>query len=339
MSYAQLLFPYKRSIKDTEADPEEKESLFGKLKSAFGDTDSAFEDPMGTLEDMSDVIVENKDEITGKFGGIGMSQLLVNGQLSTGDVSSYLVNGYAQTMGKTSLIMGYASTSSLVTSLQNGTVNVVQFMTTFSSVSKAYKEFTEDQANKEDTYAGEIITIDMTDTYKGRFMNEIPQRRVSSGEVLSDYVSSKPGEFVLEGIIENERTYSLDEFIELITDNMKRKVPIDAMVDGNLDSNLLISSFSYIRKSITNTLVVTIGLSKFTVGSVEKRNITISPVGTKKSSAVQDINVDSRDKENYGKITETKDLGLAQEFVPGSTASVVNSDVNPASNANIATGA
>lgn len=82
-------------------------NIKNKLTSGWKDGGLSIDNATTLFKNAANLITENKDAIMSKFCGIGLTQLLVNKQITNETALNYLKQGFPKALGMTSVAMGF----------------------------------------------------------------------------------------------------------------------------------------------------------------------------------------------------------------------------------------
>lgn len=299
--YGYLKLPYTK-VKKPEREQKKEQSIMGALKSVVsGD----FSDLDGIASSISKG-VSILDEVNSKFNVVGMTQLLRDGKVSSSDALNYMCTGLAPQLGFTSVAMGYQSVDALKSALSSGNLNVGQF---FSSIGR-FTDYLSEQTTLANINKEQVIFIDLVLAESFTKAAETAERRVQSGQTLTEFVHILPPFADLSCQFIEKVNYSKDEFEWQLDYLINKKMPITIQLGADEYPGYLLTKHNPVKDRPVNGYEYTLNFKKICVGSVETRKINIQSLKVKTAQSINVVrNIYGGDK------TETKkNLGGIKEI-------------------------
>lgn len=274
MSYGAFLIPNNEPKKETNSDSflDSVGKIKDKMMSGLKDGNLSFDNATTVLKNTADLISDNKDALKGKFCGIGLTQLLIDGKMTNKTALGYLTQGFPKALNQTAIAMGFQSVESLKTALQaeNG-VNVSTFITSFEHFGNALKEFNQKEEVRKNVEGFQVIEIDAVLSDSRSYNAETPDRRVQSGQSYQEYIHNLPNTFSIDCLLQNGKRYTPTDFESLILTIRDKKTPIDVILGDDRKRNCVITSFTPNRKD-NDGLSYSVELKQIDVGNVDLIN-------------------------------------------------------------------
>lgn len=284
MTYAKLILPYTPIDQQVNTSPKAKMSLKGKLTSALSKAGNAVKNavknPGQTMSNLGKYLQQNEDTIVNKFSGIAISQLLIDGKVTNKAALDYLFLGAFPALNQTYTALGYTGISQMKTAMQNGTINVGNFVNGFTKTLKAVTDLKNKVKNIESFKEKNIVEIDIVYSHQEEYLSESGDRRVQEGMTWTEFIHNLPETFNLNCGIQDNKRYSIQEFKDILRFLRLKRIPFSIEVDEELIENVILQNFQPIREGATNALDYTLQLKKVKVGTVETADIVILPLPT-----------------------------------------------------------
>lgn len=249
MAYCAILIPQEKT-KEEVKNQSTFEKIKGQLMSGVKDGGFSFDNATTVLGNAADLVMENSDELFNKFAGIGLTQLLSTGEISNETAIGYLTQGLPNALGLTSVSMGFQSVEQMITALQskNG-VNVQQFFSGLTGAGSSLINFFSGQKTREDVEGFDAVEIDAVVSDVRNYSSETPDRRVQSGQTYQEYIHNLPDILNLECYLQNGKTYSGDEFEDILLKLRNRKVPVRIILGDDIKDNYVLTFFKPERRA------------------------------------------------------------------------------------------
>lgn len=290
MTYAQIILPYKLKKTDVNADPETKQSLKGKLTSALKNAPntikSAIQNPGATFDDLGKYM-QTAENMACKFSAIGLAQLMADGKITNQAALDYLFLGFAPTLDKQAVTMGYSSVTQMKDAMLNGSINVGSFVSGFSKVLKGGIDYANTQKSKQKQ--NNILEIDVVFNHNETYQSEAPDRRVENGMSFQEVLHNLAEIYSIDCGLQDGRRYTKQEFKGYLTALRESKMKFDMVIGDERLTNLVLQNFGPTVNGAISGLDYTLELKKVHIGSVELTPITI---GKAPQRVVESVNVD-----------------------------------------------
>ena len=276
MGYCAILIPQKTQTQDKEDNSGLFSELTGKLMSGVSTGGLSFDNVTTVMKNTANLLIENADELTNKFSGIALTQLLTQGKITNETAFGYLTQGFPQALNQTAIAMGFQSVEQLKTALksENG-VNVQQFIKAFENAGTALSNFFLGQKTRENVEGFDVIEIDAVINDARTYSSETPDRRVQSGQTYQEYVHNMPDIISLECFLQNGRNYSSDEFEDIMLNLRDRKVAVNIILGDTTKENYVLTLFNPTREAMDG-YQYSLEFKKIQVGTVQLVPLNIS---------------------------------------------------------------
>ena len=240
------------------------------------------------------ITLQSANEFVQKYA-VGALTNIINGQPITNQtMMDSLFNGLAPALELTAFQTGFNSVMQMKNALCSGNVNIPQFLTGLENG----LQLIQDTNNRIDySKYGDEIVIDLTVEFAQNNITESADRRVESGQIFNEYVHNLPKMLAFRGIVKNNKTYTCDEFCELIDDVKLAQRPFNFRAGNKIYENYVFSRFDPVTQNI-NALEFEAEIKKFTTGTIELVKVNIP----KQNSANKNSNGSNKRKQVANKI-------------------------------------
>ena len=275
MPYCAILIPQENTDKK-EDNSSFVSDLSNSLMSGVTSGGLSFDNVTTVMKNTAKLIVDNADELTNKFSGIALTQLLTQGRISNETAFGYLTQGFPQALNQTAIAMGFQSVEQLKTALksENG-VNVQQFIKAFENAGTALSNFFTGQKTRENVEGFDVIEVDAVINDNRQYAAETPDRRVQSGQTYQEYIHNLPDILTLECFLQNGRNYSSDEFEDMLLNLRDRKIAVNIILGEITKENYVLTLFSPSREAMDG-YQYSLEFKKIQVGTVQLVPLNIS---------------------------------------------------------------
>ena len=237
-----------------KADPKEKTSFMGKVKSAFskaGDSvKNAVKHPGETFKKLGNYMKDNRLKIQGvmttigsKFSGIAVAQALSDGHVTTREALDYLFMGFAPALGIQGSLMGYSGLNQMKEALFDGSIDVGAFVNGFTRTLKGVTDFKDMITHRNTRSSKDIIEIDLTRSHSETYQSEVADRRVQLGMSLNEYCHNMPITFDIQCALQDGKRYSVPEFRAIMEMIRDKKKPVQLVLGDELFDSIMLTSF------------------------------------------------------------------------------------------------
>jgi len=221
MTYAAIQIDYDINTKKILPDMKVEQPIMGKLTSALKSSGRILTNSTSTIKSLARYM---QSVPYNKLNVVALTQLLLNGGITNKDALDTLFLNYAVVFDKLAIAQGFASASQLKTAMSatNG-INVANAITGFQGTLKAITDIKNNKLNKENLKNYKLIEFDATFNDNRTYQSETPDRRVESGQSLSEYIHNMPDVFSLDCQLQDGRRYNKNEFEETLKFIRKKK--------------------------------------------------------------------------------------------------------------------
>jgi len=275
MTYAAIQIDYDINTKKILPDMKVEQPIMGKLTSALKSSGRILTNSTSTIKSLARYM---QSVPYNKLNVVALTQLLLNGGITNKDALDTLFLNYAVVFDKLAIAQGFASASQLKTAMSatNG-INVANAITGFQGTLKAITDIKNNKLNKENLKNYKLIEFDATFNDNRTYQSETPDRRVESGQSLSEYIHNMPDVFSLDCQLQDGRRYNKNEFEETLKFIRKKKTTLTLVMGDDSQYSVVLQNFSPTR-GINNGLAYSLEFKRITVGTIELVPITIKPL-------------------------------------------------------------
>lgn len=247
-----------QDIQDVEA----TEKLGDKLKNGFNkaktSVKNAIQNPTQTIKNLATSITPANitkigstlsntiTDVTTKYSGIALSQLLIDGKITCKSAADYLFLGLAPALNQAGIALGYGGIEQLKNAMLNGSLNVGQFVSGLSKICKGiYEEAKINNLLKEnDNFEDRCIYFDMTTSDSSNMQSETPDRRVEEGNDLSEICHNMPIIYDIQCELQDNKRYSKAEFRRIFRELRDKKTMVTLYLGDEHFNNVILQNFS-----------------------------------------------------------------------------------------------
>lgn len=268
MGYCALLIPQDiTSPKKSIAGIAQK--TCGKLMSGLKSGGLSFSNATSVLKDTANVISEGVDTLTSKFSGIALTQLLVDGKITSDTAFDYFTQGFPQALGMSSVAMGFQSVEQFKNAIKNGNgVNVQQVVKSFQNFGTALSNVAKMDNVRRNVEGFQVVEVDAVIKDERSFEAETPDRRVESGQTYQEFIHNLPKTFNLNCVLQENRNYSSDDFEGLLENIRDRKIAINVILGDDTKKSCVLTSFKPVREA-KEGFEYSLSFKHITVGEVK----------------------------------------------------------------------
>jgi hypothetical protein len=283
MTYAAILLAYDIKTEKVLPDIKIEKSIMGKISSAIKSSGRAITHSTSMVKSLAKYMQRVPYN---KLNVVALTQLITTGKVSNKDALDTLFLNYATVFDKTALTMGYAGASQMKNALMatNG-INVANFINGFSSTLKAATDIKNHKLTKENLKNNKLIEFDATMNDNRTYQAETPDRRVESGQSLSEYIHNMPDIFSLDCHLQNGRRHTKSEFEDLLKFVRNKKTTVTLVTGDDSQYSVVLQNFTPARTASNDGLTYNLEFKKIVVGTVELVPITIKPITVVAESA------------------------------------------------------
>ena len=230
--------------------------------------------------------------VTTKYSGIAISQLLIDGKITSKSALDYLFLGVAPALNQVGIALGYTSINQMKRALFDGSINVGQFVSGLSNTLKGiYQTAAIDNYKNEVTNSNKRIYFDMTLSDSSQYQSETPDRRVEKGNDLSEFCHNLPATFDVQAELQDGKRYSKEEFRGLLTSLRDKMTPVTLYLGDEHFNNVILQNFSPNGQgSQKGGYEYSLQFKQITVGVIEQ--IIITAFATAPSKNINSISGD-----------------------------------------------
>lgn len=260
--YAYIILPYIK-VKNTQRNQKKEGFSIGSLMTSAKNLYFTGKD--GVFSQISKGVSQLEDT-NSKFSVIAMTQLMKDGRVSNQDALNYLCTGFANQLGMTAASMGYQTVDACVEALGNGTINGSQFLTNIGKFTSSLSK----EKQIENINGEQIIIIDSVLNEKiGERQIETAERRVESGQTLTEFLHNMPETFNLDCAFYEGENYTWSDFKEYMGYLIDKKIEVQLQLGDETYSHLVITQFTPTRDMATTGRMYQLSFKRISVGYVE----------------------------------------------------------------------
>ena len=318
-TYGAIILPYTPKVFAPKVDPKEKTSLMGKLTSAkdkaVGALKNAVTNPTQTFKDMATYLYDHRSEmmnyatnlqLTSKFSGIAVAQILVSGKVTSKEALDYLFMGFTPALGVTASAMGYSGITQMKDALTNGSIDVGGLVSGFTKTQKSIVQLKDQLMGKTTLTKGDVIEFDLTISHNESYTSETPDRRVENGNTLSETVHNLPPTFDVSVALQDGKRYTHGEIRAIFTELRDKKVPVQLALGDEIFSDLILTGFNPTNDCTKSGMDYNLSFKQITIGyvdltqeiviqelpiSMQETTTSISGIGSSKGVGIGSIQV------------------------------------------------
>jgi len=236
------------------------------------------------------ITLQSATEFTQKYAVGALTTIINNEPVTNQTMLDALFNGFAPALELTAFQSGYNSLMQMRTAVIGGNVNVPNFLTGLEQGLK----LVENAKNKIDySKYGDEIVIDLTVEFARDEIIESADRRVESGQIYNEYIHNLPETLNIKGIVKNNKTYSCDEFCELLENVKIARRPFNFRAGNKIFENYVFTQFHPVTSS-EHFIEFDAQIKKFNSGSIELVNVKIPKQskgsGNNNNKRIQNVN-------------------------------------------------
>ena len=196
------------------------------------------------VQAVGSTISNTVNTVTTKYSGIAISQLLIDGKITSQSALDYMFLGIAPALNQTGIALGYTSINQLKNALFDGSINVGQFVSGLSNVCKSIYNIAKDNNVINEINNNKRIYFDMTLSDSSQYQSETPDRRVEQGNDLSEFCHNLPPIFDVQAELQDGKRYSKEEFRELLTGLRDKMTPVTLYLGDEHFGSVILQNFS-----------------------------------------------------------------------------------------------
>ena len=230
-----------------EVNAEQVEKIHTKLARALGYRITKIRFNLKTMS--KNITIQGATEFVQRYA-TGALTKIINGQpITNKTMLDSLFNTYAPALNAGLLQSGYNSISAMKEAAMNGTINVSNFLSAFSSGLSAVSGAS-DQVSKYEKY-GEEIPIDIVEQCDYMYSVEAPDRRTGEGKRLDYLIPLEIVELKMVGHVKNKNAelWEMNDFSYKLADTMSAKKDFILRVGKTIYENIYLVKYEPI---ITN---------------------------------------------------------------------------------------
>ena len=230
-----------------EVNAELVEKIHTKLARALGYRITKIRFNLKTMS--KNITIQGATEFVQRYA-TGALTKIINGQpITNKTMLDSLFNTYAPALNAGLLQSGYNSISAMKEAAMNGTINVSNFLSAFSSGLSAVSGAS-DQVSKYEKY-GEEIPIDIVEQCDYMYSVEAPDRRTGEGKRLDYLIPLEIVELKMVGHVKNKNAelWEMNDFSYKLADTMSAKKDFILRVGKTIYENIYLVKYEPI---ITN---------------------------------------------------------------------------------------
>ena len=314
-TYGALIIPYVPKKFAPLNDVKEQQNFKGKLTSALQNAGNsiknAITNPGQTITNACKYLKDNRPEIMdklgvigSKFSGIAIAQALADGKISSKEALDYLCLGFAPALNQTGVALGYSGLQQIKDALSNGSINVGAFFNGLTKAQKGITDLKDTLMGKQTSTEGYVIEFDLTSSHDETYQAETPDRRVESGNTLSETVHNMPIIFNVQCAFQDEKRYSKSEFRAIFTELRDRKTLVQLVLGDEIFEDLILTKFEPNHDCTKSGFDYTLSFKQITIGSVDlTQEITIQPIPiTMESSSISSSGIGGTNVKGLGNV-------------------------------------
>lgn len=287
-TYGAISLPFTPAIFEPVVNDEQATSLKGKLKTAFNKTKDTIKDaftspPKETFEKLTTYLSDErnmeklKNGALAKFSGIAIAQTLINGKVETKEALDYLFLGFAPALNVTAASLGYVGLTQMKDALANGTINVGSFVNGFSTALKGVTDLKDQIQGKDTLTKGNLIEIDLTISHSETYQAETPDRRVESGNTMSETVHNLPLTIRMECAIEDGKRYTTSDLRAVFTELRNKKELVTVYLGDDTFEDMCLVNFEPNKDTTRSGFDYSLEFKQVNIGIVDFQPVNMQP--------------------------------------------------------------
>ena len=328
-TYGAISLPFTPAVFEPVVDDEKATSLKGKLKTAFNKTKDAvkgaFTNPKETFEKLTTYLSDErnmeklKNGALAKFSGIAVAQTLISGKVETKEALDYLFLGFAPALNVTAASLGYVGLTQMKDALANGTINVGSFVNGLSTSLKGVTDLKDQIQGKDTLTKSNLIEIDLTISHSETYQSETPDRRVESGNTMSETVHNLPLTIRMECAIEDGKRYKTSDLRAIFEELRNKKELVTVYLGEDTFEDMCLVSFEPNKDTTRSGFDYSLEFKQVNIGVVDFQPVKLQPT----LEAV---------KEDVSTTTVTTASGNASATIKNASATIKNASATSAIN-------
>ena len=286
-TYGAISLPFTPAVFEPVVDDEKATSLKGKLKTAFNKTKDAvkgaFTNPKETFEKLTTYLSDErnmeklKNSALAKFSGIAVAQTLISGKVETKEALDYLFLGFAPALNVTAASLGYVGLTQMKDALANGTINVGSFVNGLSTSLKGVTDLKDQIQGKDTLTKGNLIEIDLTISHSETYQSETPDRRVESGNTMSETVHNLPLTIRMECAIEDGKRYITSDLRAVFEELRNKKELVTVYLGDDTFEDMCLVSFEPNKDTTRSGFDYSLEFKQVNIGIVDFQPVKLQP--------------------------------------------------------------
>lgn len=287
-TYGAISLPFTPAVFEPVVNDEQATSLKGKLKTAFNKTKDTVKDaftspPKETFEKLTTYLSDErnmeklKNGALAKFSGIAVAQTLISGKVETKEALDYLFLGFAPALNVTAASLGYVGLTQMKDALANGTINVGSFVNGFSTALKGVTDLKDQIQGKDTLTKGNLIEIDLTISHSETYQAETPDRRVESGNTMSETVHNLPLTIRMECAIEDGKRYTTSDLRAVFTELRNKKELVTVYLGDDTFEDMCLVNFEPNKDTTRSGFDYSLEFKQVNIGIVDFQPVNMQP--------------------------------------------------------------
>lgn len=286
-TYGAISLPFTPAIFEPVVDAEKATSLKGKLKTAFNKTKDAvkgaFTSPKETFEKLTTYLSDErnmeklKNGALAKFSGIAVAQTLISGKVETKEALDYLFLGFAPALNVTAASLGYVGLTQMKDALANGTINVGSFVNGLSTSLKGVTDLKDQIQGKDTLTKGNLIEIDLTISHSETYQAETPDRRVESGNTMSETVHNLPLTIRMDCAIEDGKRYKTSDLRAVFEELRNKKELVTVYLGNDTFEDMCLVRFEPNKDTTRSGFDYSLEFKQVNIGIVDFQSVNMQP--------------------------------------------------------------
>ena len=286
-TYGAISLPFTPAVFEPVVDEEKATSLKGKLKTAFNKTKDAvkgaFTSPKETFEKLTTYLSDErnmeklKNGALAKFSGIAVAQTLISGKVETKEALDYLFLGFAPALNVTAASLGYVGLTQMKDALANGTINVGSFVNGLSTSLKGVTDLKDQIQGKDTLTKGNLIEIDLTISHSETYQSETPDRRVESGNTMSETVHNLPLTIRMECAIEDGKRYTTSDLRAVFEELRNKKELVTVYLGEDAFEDMCLVKFEPNKDTTRSGFDYSLEFKQVNIGIVDFQPVNLQP--------------------------------------------------------------
>ena len=286
-TYGAISLPFTPAVFEPVVDEEKATSLKGKLKTAFNKTKDAvkgaFTSPKETFEKLTTYLSDErnmeklKNGALAKFSGIAVAQTLISGKVETKEALDYLFLGFAPALNVTATSLGYVGLTQMKDALANGTINVGSFVNGLSNSLKGVTDLKDQIQGKDTLTKSNLIEIDLTISHSETYQSETPDRRVESGNTMSETVHNLPLTIRMECAIEDGKRYKTSDLRAVFEELRNKKELVTVYLGEDTFEDMCLVSFEPNKDTTRSGFDYSLEFKQVNIGVVDFQPVNLQP--------------------------------------------------------------